>query len=164
MAEHTAGARSNGRLSRAVSSLGKPLRVPAQNQGHFTPYRKLLSGADADTLEFEVFGAVCRRNKFAEHFNFKQRWSPFPHVPMSTMLADSPQTLTLALNILDQFFRSRDEGSPTRRADPRAINLMESFADEILAPLAGCSWHLPTESIGQWTVLRLSQFESGRTR
>lgn len=157
MAENTAGFRNITRVGRVERAFGKSSATRPRCKGSRSAYHKLLSAADTDTLEFEIFGAVCRRQQFTEHFNFRQRWSPFAHTGMSTMLGDSPQTLTLALNILDCYFRLNDGISPRRRADPRAFELMHQFADEILAPLAGSSWHLPTESLARWTQVQLTQ-------
>jgi hypothetical protein len=118
-------------------------------------YRKLLTEADATAFDFEVYGAVCRRDNFAEHFNFPQHWSLYPNVSMSTLFSDSPATLNLAVSILDRFFRIRGTTISKRRADARAIALAEQFAAEILSPLAGSSWHLPLESITRWTQAQL---------
>jgi hypothetical protein len=143
-------ASSSGRESIRSRSLS---RRTAANR--CTTYRRLLTEADADALDFEVYGAVCRRDNFAEHFNFRQRWSLYPNIAMSTMFGDSPQTLNLAVNILDRYFRIRSARPSKRRADARAIALAEQFTVEILAPLAGSPWHLPLESIARWTRMHL---------
>ena len=125
---------------------------PAKARRPVRTYHALLTQRDAAELTFEIFGAVCRRDEFGEHFNFPQRWVPYPGVAMNALLSDSPQTLALALNVLDHYFRltSKSAGRLSPNPTPLARRLTKEFAEEILAPLAGSTWHLPLESIAHW--------------
>ncbi len=115
------------------------------------------AGAVAKTLpaapDFHIHGAICRIDEFGECFNFPQRWSPYRGVVMATSLPGALPTATLALNILDGFFR-RAQRRPASAPDRRAVRLMHAFAQEILGPLAESSWHLPIESIHEWCQAR----------
>jgi hypothetical protein len=133
---------------------GSPVFAPTssvQRPRRAAPYKALLSPRGASELMFEEFGAVCRRDALGEHFNFPQRWFPFPGVSMSTLFGNSPQTLSLALNLLDHYCLL-GAGQDRLRSKPHPIarQLMKEFASEMLAPLAGCTWHLPIESVTHW--------------
>jgi len=152
MAEQPGDLRTDVSLTRHPRPF-ESIQAPARSKARQRPprYRDLLSRRSADELKFNDFGAVCRRDDLGERFNFPQRWTPFSGVAMSTLFENSPQTLTLALNLLDQYCQINDE---VPRSDgkphPLARRLMREFASEMLAPLAGCAWHLPMESISHW--------------
>lgn len=94
-----------------------------------------------------MHGAMCERDQFTERFNFPQRWTLMPGVPMSTG-RDPIATATLALNLLDSFFRPEEKLH--RKPDPRSLELVEVFAADVLSSLEHSSWHLPLDSLNEW--------------
>jgi len=103
--------------------------------------------------KFGVHGAICIREHGSETFNFQQRWTLVAGVSMATSSRDSLATATLALNLLDQYFRGKAD-RVFRAPDPRSLRFMPAFAREMLAPLADSSWHLPLDSIHEWHQAR----------
>jgi hypothetical protein len=151
MAEQNALIRTTVRAEHAEVALiarypGPRAKKAAKRHG----YKALLIEGAAVSLRFDVFGAVCRRDEFGEHFNFPQLWTPYPGIAMSTLFADSPQTLTLSLNVLDRFIRNNLGSKARNHPAPLATDLTAAFAEDILAPMAGLGWHLPAETLRNW--------------
>lgn len=109
-------------------------------------HRRVRVSNRAHEWSFSVHGAMCARDQFNESFNFQQRWALIPDVAMATSARDPAALTTLALNLLDHYFRARSARVP----DPRSLRFMGPFAAEMLAPLENCSWHLPLDSIHEW--------------
>ena len=134
---------------------------PSYRGSHASRGQRVLTGSlDWD---FAVHGAICLRENGSETFNFQQRWTVVAGVSMATSSRDSLATATLALNLLDHYFRAKTDRM-FRTPDPRSLRFMPAFAREMLAPLADSSWHLPLDSIHEWHEARRARPRAGRSR
>jgi hypothetical protein len=156
MANHKSNRGRNG-LSSAYRGLGNHLKVESCAGADGVPRQRgrvrLLE------TDFSLHGALCWRVNQIESFNFRQRWTLIPGVAMATSARDPAALSTLALNLLEQFFRRASVRLGTS-PDPRALRLMAPFAAEMLAPLEFSAWHLPIESINEWLSANIKAIRS----